>query len=156
MSGGVRGGEFNGNSLSGWNAYPELIWEIDFWGKYRRSTEAARAELLASQYGQRTLQMSLISAVASTYFQLLDYRLSLAISERTLTSRDSGLTIIQARYDYGVVPEIDLNQSQIQREISAVAVPAYTRYIALTDLSVTSCLISRSHSGSPMEYHLSL
>ncbi|MBE9485388.1 MAG: TolC family protein, partial [Bacteroidetes bacterium] len=53
-------------------AFPELVWEIDFWGKYRRSTEAAKAELMSSEFARRTTQMSLISSVVSTYFQLLD------------------------------------------------------------------------------------
>jgi multidrug efflux system outer membrane protein len=116
-----------------WLAFPQLQWEIGFWGKYRRMNESARADLLASEYGFRTVQISLISAVASTYFTLLDNEAKLRISKRTLAARDSSTRIIQARFDYGVVPEIDLNQSQIQRAISAVAVPRYTRAIALNE-----------------------
>ena len=54
---------------SNFYAYPELVWEIDFWGKYRRSTEAARAELLSSEHGLRTTQISLVTSVVSIYFQ---------------------------------------------------------------------------------------
>jgi multidrug efflux system outer membrane protein len=139
----AAGGNFGGgmlfdNNSSNFSAYPEMYWEIGFWGKYRRLNESARAELVASEYGLRTIQMSLISAVASTYFTLLDYRAKLDISKRTLASRDSGLMIIQARYDYGIIPEIDLNQAQVQRAISAAAVPVYERAIAYTesDLSI--------------------
>ncbi len=146
VAAGVSRGNYAGmkfdNATNNFYAFPELVWEIDFWGKYRRSTEAARAELLASQYGMRTVQMSLITAVASTYFQLLDYRTKLEISESTLASRDSGLMIIQARYDYGIIPEIDLNQSQVQRAISAAAVPTYKRLIAFTE-SALSILLGR-------------
>jgi multidrug efflux system outer membrane protein len=112
---------------------PVLSWEIDFWGKYRRSTEAARAELMASEYSLKTVQISLISEVVSTYFLLLDYHQRLKISEKTLDSRIDSLDIIQKRFDKGIIPEIDLNQAQIQKEIAAGAIPLYQRLIANTE-----------------------
>ena len=124
-------------------AFPELIWEIDFWGKYRRSTEAAKAQLLASEYGLRETQISLVSAVVSTYFMLLDDISKYEISKRTLALRDSGRVIIEHRYHYGTVPELDLNQAQIQLAIAAKAVPLYRRYIAY-DQSTLSILIGQS------------
>ncbi len=145
VSASVATGDIRGFQLDGWSAYPELVWEVAFWGKYRRMTEAARAELVASEYGKRTIQMSLISAVASTYFLLLAFRLRLEISNKTLASRDSGQVIIQARYDYGIVPEIDLNQAQIQTAISAAAVPTYKRNIALTEIALSILLGREPH-----------
>jgi multidrug efflux system outer membrane protein len=112
---------------------PVLSWEIDFWGKYRRSTEAAISELMASEYSLRTVQISLISEVVSTYFLLLDYYQRLEISEQTLASRLHGLDIIQKRFDKGIIPEIDLNQAQIQKEIAAGAIPLFKRLIANTE-----------------------
>ncbi len=107
-----------------------VFWELDFWGKYRRATEAAKAEMLASGYGHRTLQISLISTVADLYFQLLDYQSRLAISKRTLESRQISLQIIQERFKEGIIPELDVNQAQIQEAIAAGAVPLFTRYVA--------------------------
>lgn len=124
-------------------AFPELVWEIDFWGKYRRATEAARAELLSSEYSKRAIQISLISSVVSTYFQLLDDISKYEISKRTFSTRDSGTQIIQARFDYGTVPEIDLNHAQIQQAIAAAALPLYRRYIAY-DQSTLSILLGRA------------
>lgn len=121
-------------------AYPQVNWELGFWGKYRRLTESARADLLSSEYGKRSIQMSLISTVASTYFGLLSNKEKLIISERTLASRDSGLLIIEARYKWGIVGELDLNQSQVQRAISAAAVPNYKRAIALSESSLSVLL----------------
>lgn len=141
--GNYGGGQLMSNNSSNFSAYPEMYWEIGFWGKYRRMNESARAELLASEYGLRTVQISLISAVASTYFTLLEYKANLDISKKTLASRDDGLSIIQSRFDYGIVPEIDLNQAQIQRAISAAAVPVYTRAIAITESSL-SILLGKS------------
>jgi multidrug efflux system outer membrane protein len=112
---------------------PVVSWEIDFWGKYRRSTEAAKAELMASEYSLRTVQINLISEVVSTYFLLLDYHQRLKISEKTLDSRIDSLDIIQKRFDKGIIPEIDLNQAQIQKEIAAGAIPLYQRLIANTE-----------------------
>ncbi len=121
-------------------AYPTMNWEIGFWGKYRRLNESARADLLASEYGLRTVQISLITAVASTYFLLLDNMQKLEISQRTLEARDSSMQIIQARFDYGVVAEIDLNQSQIQRAISAAAIPNFQRQIAFNQSTISILL----------------
>jgi len=107
-----------------------LSWEIDFWGKYRRATEAARANLLASEYGLKTVQLGLISEVVSTYFQLLDFKQRLKISKATLKTRDASLDIIRQRYEQGIIPELDLNQAEIQREIAAASVPIFEREVA--------------------------
>ena len=138
LEGSARAGNFTGVSRSSTtdkSAYiaPVLSWEIDFWGKYRRSTEAARSELMASEYSLRTVEISLISEVVSTYFLLLDYHQRLKISKQTLDSRRYSLDIIQKRFDKGIIPEIDLNQAQIQKEIAAGAIPLYQRLIANTE-----------------------
>ncbi len=156
---GYNVGAGSGNSLAGmatldgvsnnFFAFPQMDWEIGFWGKYRRLNESARAQLLASEYGLRTVQMSLISAVAATYFAMLDNMNKLQISRRTLGARDSSTLIIQARFDYGIVPEIDLNQSQIQRAISAAAVPIYKRAIAFNQ-STLSILLGGYPSSIPV------
>lgn len=110
-----------------------LSWEIDFWGRYRRATEAARADLMASDYGLQTIQLSLIADVAVTYYQLLDYYQRRDVSRSTLDSRIKSLEIIQQRFDQGIIAEIDVNQSQIQMEIAQAAVPLYERAIAQTE-----------------------
>jgi multidrug efflux system outer membrane protein len=112
---------------------PVLNWEIDFWGKFRRANEAAVAELLASQYSLRTIQIGLIAEVVSAYFLLMDYNQRLDISRRTLESRLESLDIIQKRFDYGIIPELDLNQAQIQKAIAATAIPIHVRLIAQTE-----------------------
>jgi len=112
---------------------PVLSWEIDFWGKFRRATESARAQLLASKFSLRTVQISLISEVISTYFLMVDYRQRLEIAKNTLVAREKSLNIIQHRFDKGIVAEIDLNQSQIQKEIAAVAIPVFERLSAQTE-----------------------
>lgn len=122
-----------GGTGGGFAITPELIWEIDFWGKFRRSTEAARAELVSSIYGMRSIQIGIISEVAKNYFLLLDNKQRLLISHETFRSRDSSQQIVQARFDRGYVAEIDLNQAQIQSAISESAIPVYERQIALLE-----------------------
>ncbi len=132
---------------------PGLSWEIDFWGKYRRSTEAARADLLSTQFGHRAIQLALISEVVSTYFLLLDYDARLKISKQTLASRKESVWIIQQRFDKGIVPEIDLNQAEIQEAIAAASVPYYERNTAQTENALSILL---GHNPGPVERDHSL
>lgn len=119
---------------------PILSWEIDFWGKYRRANEAAKSEMLASLYSYHTIQLGLISEVVSTYFSLLDYHRRLDISRQTLESRLKSLDIIQKRFDKGIIPEIDLNQAQIQKEIAESSIPVYERLISVTENALSILL----------------
>ena len=146
VSAGASRGNYSGVKTQPGNnfyAFPELLWEIDFWGKYRRATEAARAELLSSEYAARTIQMELIASVAGTYFQLLDDISKYEISLQTLDSRQKGTKIILDRYDHGIIPEIDLNQAQIQEAIAAGSVPVYKRLSSM-DESTLSILLGKS------------
>jgi len=132
---------------------PVLGWELDFWGKFRRATEAARAELMASESSLRTVQISLISEVVSTYFILLDFQQRLALSRQTLGSRNEGLDIIEKRFARGIIPEIDVNQARIQKEIAAAAIPVYERSIYQTEntLSILLGQLPREiKSGRPL------
>ncbi len=110
-----------------------INWEIDFWGKYRRASEAAKAELIASEFGYSAIQISLIAEVSNTYYSLLDYRKRIEIAKRTLATRTESLRIIRERFEKGIVPEIDLNQAQIQEAYAAGAIPVYERSAAFTE-----------------------
>ena len=110
-----------------------LSWELDIWGKYRRMNEAARAQFLSTSYGYQFLRLSLITSVATTYFKLLEYREKLKISESTFEIRDRTLNMIRQRFEAGIIPEIDYNHAQIQREIAAASIPYYKRLIAQTE-----------------------
>ncbi len=134
------GGQKFASEANTFSVTPALSWEIDFWGKYRRATEVARANLLASEYSLRTVQIGLISEVVGTYFQLLDFNQRLDIANATLKSREKSLDIIQQRYDKGIIPELDLNQAQIQREIAAAAVPAFERLVSKTENALSILL----------------
>src|SRR6201998_3218043 len=87
----VNGGQLN---LS-------VIWNLDFWGKYRRQTEAARAQLLATEWGQRAVLTSLVANVATAYFQLRALDSELEISKHTLASRQQSLKLTQFLESHG-------------------------------------------------------
>lgn len=131
--GNFAGGQKFNSTTNNFYGAANLQWEIDFWGKYRYASNAARANLLASEYAHRAVQVAIISEVVNVYFQLLDYKQRLDIAQRTLVTREASLNIIQQRFDKGIVAEIDLNQSQIQRAIAAGAVPQYERAVAQTE-----------------------
>ncbi len=120
-------------ALNRFSIAPIISWEIDFWGKVRRATESAKASLLATEYSKQKIMISLISDVISNYFLLLDYKARYDISKKTYKSRKEYLGIITARFEKGIVPEIDLNQAQIQEAQAEAAVYLYQRLIKKTE-----------------------
>ncbi|SDS30625.1 efflux transporter outer membrane subunit [Pseudomonas oryzae] len=117
--------------------------EVDLWGKLRRSTEAARAELLGTESSARNVTISLISTVANTYFQLLDLDDRLRISVRTQKSREDALAIIKARYAKGTVPELDVNQAEIEAADAQASVAAFERAVRQTENALSVLVGSR-------------
>jgi multidrug efflux system outer membrane protein len=87
-------------------------WELDFWGKYRRATEAARANLVASQWARREVLSTLVANVASAYFQLRALDLELEISKRTLNSRQESLRLTRILSDGGSTTLLDVRQAE--------------------------------------------
>jgi outer membrane protein, multidrug efflux system len=89
-----------------------VSWEIDFWGKFRRATEAARAQLVASEWGRRAVLTTLVSQVSTAYFGLRALDLELDISRRTLASRQQSLQLTQARERGGATSLVDVRQAE--------------------------------------------
>ena len=104
-----------------------LFWELDFWGKYRRATEAARATLVATEWGRRAVTSSLVSNVASAYFQLLELDSEMNISRRTLGSRKESLRLVEVRAKGGTTSMIDVRQSEQLVYAAAAAIPDLER-----------------------------
>ena len=100
-----------GTDTSANNVNLSLSWELDFWGKYRRATESARAKLLATEWGQKAVIWSLVSNVASAYFQLLELDAEMEISRRSLTSRKESLRLVQIRESGGTTSMVVTAQS---------------------------------------------
>jgi multidrug efflux system outer membrane protein len=118
----------------------DLTYEADLWGRYRRGTEAARAELLSSEYGRRFVMTSLVSDVATLYFQLRSLDLQLAISRRTLTSRVDSLALVTQRQEGGVAAMIDVRQTEILVATAGGAIPDIERQIEQTENAISILL----------------
>ncbi len=91
---------------------PTARWELDFWGKFRRATKAARAELTATDWGRRAVAASLVAQVASGYFELRALDLDLDIARRALVSRQESLRLTQVRAQGGATSELDVRQAE--------------------------------------------
>jgi multidrug efflux system outer membrane protein len=126
----------------------DLIWEIDLWGRIRRATEAARAELLASQDVQRFVITTLVSDVATAYFQLRELDLELEISRQTLTSRQDSLRLVRLRQEGGVAAMMDVRQSEVLLYTAAETIPELERRIEQTE-NFISLLLGRSPDAVP-------
>ncbi len=89
-----------------------LNWQLDFWGKYRRATEAARANLLAARWARQYVISTLVSNIAASYFELRALDLQLEISKRTLAARQESLKLTQTLADGGAGTMIDVRQAE--------------------------------------------
>ena len=106
-----------------------VIWNLDFWGKYRRQTEAARAQMLASEWGQQAVISSLVANVATAYFQLRALDSELEIAKRTLGSRQQSLQLTQVLETHGSASELDVSQSEQLVYIASETIPDLERQI---------------------------
>jgi multidrug efflux system outer membrane protein len=134
----VNGGELN---LS-------VIWNLDFWGKYRRQTEAARAQLLATEWGQRAVMSSLVANVATAYFELRALDSELEISQRTLASRQQSLKLTQVLESHGSGSGLDVSQAEQLVYAASETIPDLERQIQQQE-NVLSVLLGENPQSIP-------
>ena len=118
-------------------------WNLDFWGRYRRATEAARANLLANQWAQKQVMATLVANVATSYFRLRQLDLQLEISRRTLGSRSESLKLTQTLEQHGLGSLLDVRQSEQLVYTAAEEVPDFERQIAQEE-NALSILLGRN------------
>ncbi|HSN51788.1 MAG TPA: efflux transporter outer membrane subunit [Woeseiaceae bacterium] len=126
----------------------DVFFEVDLFGRLRRSTEAARAQLLATEEAQRSITISLVASVASTYMLLRDLDAQLEIARRTESTRTDSLGIIRARFDKGTVPKLDVNQAEIELAVASAAVAAAERAVTQTE-NALAILLGRNPGTIP-------
>lgn len=124
----------------------DLAFEIDLWGRLRRATEAARAELLASEEARQAVAMTLIGDVATTYLQLRELDLELEITRRSVESRRQSVEIVRERYEAGLTSALDLRQAEAELASTAAQIPDLERQIAQTEHRL-SVLVGRNPGG---------
>ena len=104
-------------------------WHLDFWGKYRRATEVARANLLASEWARQEVVSTLVANVASAYFQLRALDLQLEISKRTLDSRQESLRLTQILANGGATSLLDVRQAEQLVFTASAEIPALEQQV---------------------------
>src|SRR5258706_7026296 len=118
-------------------------YELDIWGRLRRATESARAILLGSEEGRRTVVLTLVSAVADGYIQLRALDRQLEIAQRTSQSLGEAARLQRVRFEEGAVPESDYRQAESQYETAAAQVPELERQVARQE-NFISVLLGRN------------
>jgi multidrug efflux system outer membrane protein len=126
-----------------YNAGINVGWELDFWGKIRRATEAARANLLAQEEARRTVILTLVSTVSASYIDLLSLDEQLEVARRTIKARKDSLDLFELKFTGGVVSELEVSQIRSEYEQAAVRIPAIERQIALQE-NALSVLLGRN------------
>jgi NodT family efflux transporter outer membrane factor (OMF) lipoprotein len=106
-----------------------LLYEIDLWGRLRRDTEAARAELLSTEWARRAVLVSLVADVARAYFELRELDLDLEIAKRTFASRQKSLRLTQVREEEGVATRLDIRQAENLLYTAGARIPDLERLI---------------------------
>jgi multidrug efflux system outer membrane protein len=125
-----------------------VIWNLDFWGKYRRQTEAARAQMLASEWGQQAVISSLVANVATAYFQLRALDAELEIAKRTLGSRQQSLQLTQVLETHGSASDLDVSQSEQLVYTASESIPDLERQIQQQE-NLLSILLGENPGSIP-------
>jgi multidrug efflux system outer membrane protein len=119
-----------GSTKDTFSATLNASWEIDIWGRVRRSSEAARAQLLATEEGRQAVILSLVSSVAGSYVNLLALDRQLKIAQDTAQSRKESLDLFQKRFKHGYISEMELYQAKTIYEESLATIPQIEKAIA--------------------------
>lgn len=115
-------------------------WNLDFWGRFRRATEAARANLLANEWAQEEVIATLVASVATDYFVLRQLDLQLEISQGTLSSRRDSLQLTQTLEQHGINSLLDVRQSEQLVYTAAAEVPDLERQITQEENAISILL----------------
>ncbi len=123
-------------------------WELDFWGKYRRATEAARANLLASESARQEVVVTLVADVSRAYFQLRALDLELEISKRTLASRQESLRLTSLLADRGSTSMLDVRQAEQLVFTAGAEIPSLEQQIEQQE-NFISILLGKNPDAVP-------
>jgi len=141
------GGNFSGGKESNFQTrYNFLIlaadatFQLDFFGRLRRATEAAHAQLLATEAAQQTVILTLVSDVASDYFALLQLDLQLQITRQTVDTQTDSVKLTTRRLEYGVATKLDVLQAQQTLDTANAQVPDLERQITQEENAISILL----------------
>ncbi len=110
-----------------------MSWELDIWGRVRNATDSAKAELMATEEFRRGVVLSLVSNVAQAYAELMELDVELEVARRNTTTRQGTLDLFTKRSQGGVGNDLEVNQARADLAVTAAAIPATERLIALKE-----------------------
>ncbi len=134
---------FNSSEL-----FLNAAWEIDLWGKLRRATEAARANILSSEEARRSVILTLVSSVANSYINLRDLDKQIELTKETAQSYKESYDIFKLRFEYGIVSEVEVSQSKSQYEQALSNVSLFEKFISQQE-NALSVLLGRNPGPIP-------
>jgi multidrug efflux system outer membrane protein len=123
-------------------------WELDLWGRIRRSNEAAQAQIIGSEAGHRGVLMTLVANVASGYLTLGGLDRQLEVTRATEKAYAESLKLFQLRFQYGTVSQLEVSQSESQYEAARQSIPAYESLIRQQE-NLISLLLGRPPGPIP-------
>src|SRR6266403_2056106 len=123
-----------------------LSFEIDLWGRLRRATEAARANLLSADENRKAVVTTLVSDVAAQYFTLRELDAQLEISRQTLATRQEALRLTTSRRNYGIATDLDLKQAEQLVDTADVTISTLQQQVEQTENQIT-LLLGENPSG---------
>ena len=123
-------------------------WEIDLWGKLRRATEAARAELLATEENRQGVVLTLVAALANSYVNLRDLDKQLEVAVATAKSRGESYEVFKLRFEGGLVSDIEINQAKALYEQALSTIPFFQKSISAQE-NALSLLLGRNPGPIP-------
>lgn len=123
-------------------------WELDIWGKLRRATEAARADLLSTEEARRAVVLTLVTSVASSYVTLRDLDKQLEITKQTAKTREESYKLFQLRFTGGVISELQLSQVKSEYEAALATIPRIEKSIGQQE-NLISILLGRNPRAIP-------
>ncbi len=130
----------NGRTLDSYLAGFDVLWEIDLWGRLRRQNETARAGFLATREAQRGVRLSLVSAVAKAYIELLELDEKLDIARRTKSSFERTFKLFEDQHDSGLTSRLELARARAALRSVSAAIPELQRQIVLEENEINVLL----------------
>jgi multidrug efflux system outer membrane protein len=118
----------------------DAAFQLDFFGKLRRATEASRAQLLATEDAQKTVILTLVSDVASDYFTLLQLDLQLQITHKTVVTQEDSVKLTKLRVEHGVATKLDVLQAQQVLDVANAQIPDLERQIGQEEDAISILL----------------
>ncbi len=131
------------NPFNSWQLFGGVMWELDLWGRVRRLSESARASMLASVEARRGVILSLVASVAGDYLQLRGLDEQLAISKRNLAAYAESVKLFELQFQYGQIPQLNVEQARTQYETAAATIPQIESQIVQLE-NALSILLGRN------------